>query len=280
MAIHHISKESLPLARLAKADGHKFDHGHVLVLTGPAGRTGAARLAARGALRLGAGLVTLGVPPEAKAEVAAHLTAMMLRPVKDAEDLNEILTDNRFSALCLGPALGVEHMHSEIVECALASHRATVLDADALTLLSKSRALMEALHGTCVLTPHAGEFARLFPDLKLVGDVTDAERVCAAAEQAGCVILLKGARTFVATPAGDCGLHTAQGSRAAPWLATAGAGDVLAGFIAGAFARGFAPALAAEISAWLHVECALSFGPGLIAEDLPEQLPLVFRQLF
>jgi ADP-dependent NAD(P)H-hydrate dehydratase / NAD(P)H-hydrate epimerase len=162
-----------------------------------------------------------------------------------------------------------------------------VLDADALTILSQHPDLFAALHDGCILTPHAGEFARLFPDIaeKLAAPATtgpayskvDATR--AAAKRAGCMVLFKGPDTVIAAPDGRCSINSAHYDRAAPWLATAGSGDVLAGFITGLLARGFKPIKAAETAAWLHVECARSFGPGLIAEDLPEELPKVFRAL-
>ena len=165
--------------------------------------------------------------------------------------------------------------------------RNLVLDADALTILSQNPDLFAALHDGCVLTPHAGEFARLFPDIaaKLAAPATkgpayskvDATREAAA--RAGCVVLYKGPDTVIAGPTGRCAINSAHYDRAAPWLATAGSGDVLAGFITGLLARGFSPFDAACTAAWLHVECALSFGPGLVAEDLPEELPKVFRVL-
>ncbi len=266
---------------------HKFSHGHALLLSGGSGKTGAARLAARGALRIGAGLVTLGVPPSAQQEVACHITALMLQRVGDAEAFEAVLEDARITALCLGPGLGVARAQA-LVPVALASARPTVLDADALTAFADDPDLLfSQLHETCVLTPHGGEFARLFPDIaeKLKATPTvgpayskvDATR--AAAARAGCVVLFKGADTVIAAPDGQCSVHGAVYERAAPWLATAGAGDVLAGFITGLLARGFAPMQAAETAAWLHVECARSFGPGLIAEDLPEVLPEVLSRL-
>lgn len=268
---------------------HKYDHGHALILTGGSGKTGAARLAARGALRIGAGLVTLGVPGSAQMEVAAQITALMLRRIDGAEALAGALQDARLNALCLGPGLGVDRA-GELVETALsAAHRpAVVLDADALTAFAEApEVLFDLLHDRCVLTPHGGEFARLFPDIaaRLAETPTrgpayskvDATR--AAAERAGCVVLYKGADTVIASPFGACVVNSAHYDRAAPWLATAGSGDVLAGFITGLLARGLSPMDAAQTGAWLHVECALTFGPGLIAEDLPEQLPAVFRAL-
>ncbi len=265
--------------RLAKrSDNHKYGHGHVLVLSGGPGRGGAARMAARGALRIGAGLVTLGVPPAAQQENAARLDAIMLRRVADAAALTGLLEDQRLNAVCIGPGLGLTDDHAALVAAVLAAGRATLLDADALTLLSRDPVLADMLHEGCVLTPHAGEFGRLFPAIaENVPDRIDATR--AAAAQAGCTVLLKGAVTAIASADGTTAIHRAEGPRAAPWLATAGAGDVLAGFVSGLLARGFDPLQAAETAAWLHVECARAFGPGLIAEDLPDMLPQVFRTL-
>ncbi|WP_298847581.1 NAD(P)H-hydrate dehydratase [uncultured Ruegeria sp.] len=270
-----------------RADQHKYSYGHALILSGTAGKTGAARLAARGALRIGAGLVTLGVPPSAQMEVASQITALMLQLVEGKDGLDDVLADMRVNALCLGPALGLERAQT-LVPAALAARRATVLDADALSAFSGDPGtLFEQVHENCVLTPHGGEFARLFPDIaeKLNAEPArgpayskvDATRE--AAIRAGCVILFKGSDTVVAAPDGRCSVSSANYDRSAPWLATAGAGDVLAGFITGLLARGFQPMQAAEAAAWLHVECALQFGPGLIAEDLPEQLPKVFRKM-
>lgn len=266
---------------------HKYSHGHALILSGGSGQTGAARLAARGALRIGAGLVTLGVPPSAQMEVASQITALMLQRVEDGTALTEILADERLNALCVGPALGLERAR-DLVPIVLATSRSVVLDADALTAFADApTALFEQLHKNCVLTPHGGEFARLFPDIaeKLTAEPTkgpayskiDATR--AAAKRAGCTVLFKGADTVIASPDGRCSINSAQYERAAPWLATAGAGDVLAGFITGLLARGLDPHAAAETGAWLHVECAIAFGPGLIAEDIPEVMPQVLRGL-
>ncbi|UWP90048.1 NAD(P)H-hydrate dehydratase [Aliiroseovarius crassostreae] len=268
-------------------DEHKYSHGHALILSGPSGKGGAARLSARGALRIGAGLVTVAPTPGAVQENAARLDAIMLSPVGDKQALEAVLADERFNALCLGPGLGIERAR-ELVPVALLAGRATVLDADALTAFAEEpQAFFDQLHENCVLTPHGGEFARLFPDIaqKLNAPAVkgpayskvDATREAAA--RAGCVLLLKGADTVIAAPDGQCSIHSAHYERAAPWLATAGSGDVLAGFVTGLLARGFSPMQAAETAAWLHVECALEFGPGLIAEDLPEMLPKVFRKI-
>jgi hydroxyethylthiazole kinase-like uncharacterized protein yjeF len=302
VTIAHENERPFP-GWLAKRKAHKYTHGHALILSGPSGRGGAARLSARGALRIGAGVVTVGCPPEAIAENAARLDAVMLRGVADGAALAGVLEDGRINALCLGPGLGTGEREAGLVGAALgrvgnlptagaargqiAHPTPTVLDADALTILAREPDLFAALHGACVLTPHAGEFARLFPDLaeKLAAPAikgpayskVDATREAAA--RAGCVVLYKGPDTVIADPSGRCSINSAHYDRAAPWLATAGSGDVLAGFITGLLARGFDPMQAAETAAWLHVECARHFGPGLIAEDLPEQLPAVFRGL-
>ncbi|MBE0414136.1 NAD(P)H-hydrate dehydratase [Yoonia sp.] len=278
-----------PSVALGKGAGHKFSHGHALVLSGGVGKGGAARLAARGALRVGAGVVTLGCPPAALIENAAQLNAVMLQAIKDADALAQVLMDPRITAVCLGPGLGLGARAAALVAATLGREgaRPAVLDADALTLLAGDPALFGALHARCVLTPHAGEFARLFPDLaeKLAApSVTgpayskvDATRD--AARRVGCVVLFKGPDTVIADPSGRCSINASVYARAAPWLATAGSGDVLAGVIVGLLARGHAPMQAAETAAWLHTETALHCGPGLIAEDLPEALPQVFRAL-
>lgn len=266
---------------------HKYSHGHALIVSGPAGQCGAARLAARGALRVGAGVVTLACPPDAVSENAGRLDAVMVRAVADAAGLTAMLADARINALCLGPAMGPGARQSALLAAALRSGRRLVLDADALTLIARSPALFGALHQGCVLTPHAGEFARLFPDIAanlnapaMTGPAfSKADAVKTAAQRAGCVVLLKGPDTVIADASGACCLSAAQYGDAAPWLATAGAGDVLAGIITGLLARGADPLQAAGTGAWLHAECARAFGPGLIAEDLPEQLPAVFRGL-
>ncbi|WP_224824520.1 NAD(P)H-hydrate dehydratase [Cognatishimia sp. MH4019] len=267
-----------------RTDRHKYDRGHALVLSGGPGKTGAARLAARGALRVGAGLVTLGVPPSAQMEVACQVMSIMLARVPDAEALTGLLDDKRFNALCLGPGLGVSDATRTLVLAALDAKRATVLDADALAAFQHDpETLFARLHHGCVLTPHAGEFARLFPDLaeawrdrSVIGEPgSKVTAVREAANRAGCTVLLKGADTVVAVPDGQTRIVAAVYGRAAPMLATAGSGDVLAGFITGLMAQGYAPSAAASRAAWLHQECGRMFGPGLIAEDLPEVLPRV-----
>jgi hydroxyethylthiazole kinase-like uncharacterized protein yjeF len=223
------------------------------------------------------------------AEVAAQVTAVMLRPVPDAAALAGMLRDGRITALCLGPGLGLDRRAGGLVAQALedGEGRGIVLDADALTLLAGDAGSAARISGRCVLTPHGGEFARLFPAIAarlaepaVAGPAfsrVDAARE--AAQRAGCVVLLKGPDTVIAAPDGRCAISSAAYGREVPWLATAGAGDVLAGFITGLLARGTEPFAAACLAAWLHVDCARLAGPGLIAEDLPEALPAVLRGL-
>jgi hydroxyethylthiazole kinase-like uncharacterized protein yjeF len=258
-----------------KPDGHKYSRGHCVVVSGPAHATGAARLAARGALRAGAGLVSVASPPGAVAVNAAHLTAIMVKPFDGPMGLSALLADKRFNAIALGPGLGVGDATQDLVSAALAGSAAVVLDADALTSFADNSAgLFAQLHFRSVLTPHEGEFERLFPGL-LVKGPTRLESARSAARAARCVVLVKGPDTVIAAPDGRAAVNT----NAPPWLATAGTGDVLAGMIAGLLAQGMEAFEAACAGAWLHGEAAARFGVGLIAEDIPEQLPHVLRTL-
>lgn len=264
-----------------KADGHKYARGHAVVCSGGLASTGAARLAARGALRAGAGLVTLATPRAALMVNAAASLAVMVRPVDGATELAEFLADQRHNAVVLGPGGGIGESMREAVLAALASAASLVLDADALTSFADdSGALFAAIAGRpggVVLTPHDGEFARLFNCLS-GGDKAASKdnKVRAAARVSGAIVLLKGADTVVAAPDGRASIA----ANAPPYLATAGAGDVLAGMIAGLLAQGMPAFEAASAAVWLHGEAATAFGPGLIAEDLSEALPAVYRRLF
>lgn len=262
-----------------KIDGHKYTRGHAVVVSGGAAHTGAARLAARGALRAGAGLVTVATPPAALLVNAAHLTAIMLAPFDGADGLTQILEDKRKNALLIGPGAGVGAETRENVLAALLSGAAMVLDADALTSFAEiPRDLFVAIKGyfagPVVLTPHEGEFARLFPALAASGE-SKLVRARRAAAEAGAVILLKGPDTVIAAPDGRAAILINAG----PELATAGSGDVLAGIILGLLAQDMPPFEAAAAAAWLHGEAGAVFGPGLIAEDIPEMLPAVMRDL-
>jgi hydroxyethylthiazole kinase-like uncharacterized protein yjeF len=256
-------------------EGHKYARGHALVVSGPAHATGACRLGARGALRAGAGLVTVASPLDAVAVNAAHLTAIMLRPFEGPEGLADLLADRRKNAVLLGPAGGVGEAMCRLVEAALRAPAAVVLDADALTsfagALPRLAAAIAAHGGPVVLTPHDGEFDRLFGS----DGGSRLERARRGAAESGAVVLLKGADTVIAAPDRRAAINT----NAPPWLATAGSGDVLGGFVTGLLAQGMPAFEAAAAAAWLHGAAASDFGPGLIAEDLPERLPSVLARL-
>jgi len=283
MTLTPITQASLP--DLEKAQGHKYDHGHAVVLSGEPGQGGAARLAARAALRIGAGLVTVAAPQRALFEHTAQLNAIMVRGIDGPAGLEDLLEDMRVTSLCLGPGLGLKKVTVDLVRVALQTGLPTVLDADALSRFERTPdVLFEQLHAKTVLTPHAGEFRRLFPGLETAIDydadlLARAEEVAVAAARAGCAVLLKGPDTLIAEPEGAMFHHAATGARAAPWLATAGAGDVLSGLITGLMARGHAPVVAASTAVWLHVSAARHVGPGLIAEDLSEAMPHILRTL-
>jgi hydroxyethylthiazole kinase-like uncharacterized protein yjeF len=265
-----------------QVDGHKYARGHAVVVSGDITATGAARMSARGALRAGAGLVTLATPRDALAVNASALTAVMVRPIDTVIEFAELLSDKRFNTCVIGPGAGVGDRTCDLVLTALTAKRDLVLDADALTSFAGApdrlfEAIKTAAHPQVILTPHEGEFPRLFSDIsnKHPGR-SKLERVRAAAERSGAVVLLKGPDTVVAAPDGRATIA----ANAPPWLATAGAGDVLSGMIAGMLAQGTPAFEAASIAVWMHGEAAREAGPGLIAEDLPETLPAVFRRLY
>jgi len=258
------------------ADTHKYRRGHAVVVSGGPASTGAARLAATAALRIGAGLVTVASPPDALPINAAHLTAVMLRAFEGPDGLREVLGDARKNAIVLGPGLGVGEPPAALVEAALAGRRAAVLDADALTsFVGNPRRLLAAIAaatGPVVVTPHDGEFARLVPDLNVGSRL---RRARAAATRSGAVVVLKGPDTVVAAPDG----RAAIADNAPPTLATAGSGDVLAGMIGGLLAQGMPAFEAAAAAVWLHGEAAHRIGRGLIAEDIAGALPAILAGL-
>jgi ADP-dependent NAD(P)H-hydrate dehydratase / NAD(P)H-hydrate epimerase len=257
-------------------ESHKYARGHAVVVSGPVYSTGAARLAARGALRMGAGLVTIASPRDALEVNAAQLTAIMVREADDARGLKSLLADQRKNAVLIGPGVGVGERTKEMVLTALGSNAAVVLDADALTSFAEDPgplfAAITSRAGPVVLTPHDGEFARLFGDL---ASAPKLERARQAAARSGAIIALKGADTVVAAPGGPASIN----ATASPWLATAGTGDVLAGLVLGLLAQGMPGFAATSAAVWLHGAAAKEFGPGLIAEDLPESVPKVLREL-
>lgn len=295
-----INRPSLwqPTFEVASLDAHKYTRGHAVVVSGPAESTGAARLGARGALRVGAGLVTLAGSGAATAINATHCTAVMVRAIPSDGTLTEFLSDRRRNAVLIGPGAGVAAATAASVMTVLGSAAAAVLDADALTsfVLDATEApvkaaglgfvvrsadpepvkegLFEAIRAReapVVLTPHEGEFKRLFGEIA----GSKLERARQAAATSGAVVVLKGPDTVIAAPDGRAAIN----DNAPPWLATAGSGDVLAGFATGLLAQRMPAFEAACAAVWLHGECANRFGIGLIAEDLSEQLPHVLGRL-
>jgi hydroxyethylthiazole kinase-like uncharacterized protein yjeF len=251
--------------------GNKYTRGHALI-SGGYPMTGAARMAARAAARAGAGLTTIAVSEIALPIYATALTSIMVRPLAAPEDFDHLLDDRRISAFLIGPGAGLGKETSARALAMLATGRPTLLDADAITSFQNDPpALDRAIVGPCVMTPHEGEFRRLFDP---TGDKLTRTR--AAAQRSGASIVLKGSDTVIAAPDGQAIIN----ANAPPTLATAGSGDVLSGIVLGLLAQGMEPFLAAAAAVWLHGAAAAAFGPGLLAEDLPDLLPGVFRRLY
>ncbi|WP_454684700.1 NAD(P)H-hydrate dehydratase [Ancylobacter moscoviensis] len=261
-----------------RPQGHKYSRGHLVAVSGPARATGATRLAARAALRAGAGLVTVACPEAAMVIHATNLSAVMVRPVEDAAGLAHLLTDRRLSTVVIGPGVGVgQGARDRLLACA---DRRLVLDADLITSFKgdvDTLATIIKASPAAVATPHDGEFARLFARCPEVLEAPSRlERARAGAARLGATLLLKGPDTVVASPDG----RAAIAANAPPWLATAGAGDVLSGIVGGLLAQGMPPLEAAAAGVWLHGEAAREAGPGLVADDLIEALRPVYRRLF
>ncbi len=253
------------------ADTHKYARGHLLVRAGGIETGGAGRLAARAGLRAGAGLVTIAAPPSSLPTHGAHLNAVMLRRCADTRAWREMIADQRLRACIIGPGNGTDAATREAVLAALERRLAVVIDADAISVFADDpQCLFTALNQHCILTPHEGEFARLF-------DIRGAriDRAHAAAAQSGCTVILKGADTLIAGADGRLAINV----NAPPTLATAGSGDVLAGICGGLLAQGMDGFAAAAAAVWLHGAAANAFGPGLIAEDICESLPAALAAL-
>ncbi|HEY0600044.1 NAD(P)H-hydrate dehydratase [Brevundimonas sp.] len=254
------------------AEAHKHARGRLGVVSGKATQTGAARLAARGGLRIGAGLVRILCPPDAAAVIAPAIEAIMLTPFGSPEALGEAAAG--MDAVVIGPAAGVTEATQAHVRALAVTGAALVVDADGLTVFEGwPDDLFDVLDRDDVLTPHEGEFRRLFPGLLEAGREAAAAE---AAKRAGAVVVLKGPATVIAAPDGRISVN----GNGVPWLATAGTGDVLAGMIGGLMAQRMDSFDAARAAVWLHAEAARGIGPGLIAEDLPERLPAVLAALY
>jgi ADP-dependent NAD(P)H-hydrate dehydratase / NAD(P)H-hydrate epimerase len=261
---HYVQR---PQLLVPDASTHKYDRGHAVIVSGQRFRTGASRLAAYAALGVGAGLVTLAGDEAALVEQSAHVTAIMLRE----RDHNWSVIDDRVRALAVGPGLEPSELTKEIVLELLEKHVPIVIDAGGLTAFSDTtNILFSNVNASCVLTPHEGEFARLFPDIALENRIFASQK---AACRSGAVVLLKGPNTVIAAPNGQYAIN----DHASPWLATAGSGDVLTGLICGLLAQGMVPFDAACAAAWLHGDIGVRAGAGLTADSMIDIIPLVLQ---
>jgi NAD(P)H-hydrate epimerase len=255
------------------AADHKYTRGHTLVVGGAA-MPGATRLASRAARRVGVGMLTVAAPREAHAFYLSDQPGLIVRPMATADDLAALLADKRITSILVGSGLPPTAETRGLVETAVASGRPVVIDGGGLTAFAGDLTSLQRLgRAEIVLTPHEGEFARLFPHADRARD--KATRAAAAARESGCTLVFKGADTVVASPAGRAAINM----DAPAWLATAGSGDVLAGLVAGLLGQGAGPFEAAAAAVSLHGMAGAAFGPGLIAEDLPELVPEVLRDL-
>ncbi|MDQ8029606.1 MAG: NAD(P)H-hydrate dehydratase [Brevundimonas sp.] len=267
--LHEDWRKALPWPDV---DTHKHARGRLGVVSGKASQTGAARLAARAGLRIGAGVVRILCPPDAVPVIASAIEAVMVAPFTTDEALAAAAREK--DAIVIGPAAGVNDATAANIRALAETGAALVIDADGLTVFKDwPEELFGLLDRDDVLTPHEGEFKRLFPGLLELGRELAAME---AARRAGAVVVLKGAETLIAAPDG----RLAHNDNGVPWLATAGSGDVLAGMIGGLIAQRMDSFDAARAAVWMHAEAARLFGPGLIAEDLPERLPQVLSALY
>jgi ADP-dependent NAD(P)H-hydrate dehydratase / NAD(P)H-hydrate epimerase len=245
---------------------HKYKRGHALIYGGYP-MTGAARLAAHAAARMGAGLTTIAVPEHALSIYTAGLMSIMIKPLQAPDSMELLLADTRFSGFLIGPGAGLSEESKTNTLQMLATKKPLVIDADAITSFKEQPSLLfQSIAGPCVLTPHEGEFDRIFA---IKGDKL--QRARAAAKQSGAIVILKGADTVIASPDGRAVIN----SNAPATLATAGSGDVLSGMILGLLSQGMDPFLACCAAVWMHGAAAKLFGIGLIADDLPDLLPKV-----
>ncbi len=264
-----------------KGSEHKYGYGHSLVLSGSRSKMGAAELAGIAALRVGSGLVTLGLHKDTFYNHTSEVKALMKAKIYNKENLCDVLSDERINALCLGPGLGIEENTRDLIKTALEAKRHVVLDADAISAFQDDpNSLFEQLHDKVVLTPHFGEFARLFPDLARKirkENFTKIKAVQQASILCGANVLLKGQQTIIASPGGQTYLVNGSDFKNSSWLATAGSGDVLAGMITGLMARSITPIKSAVLAAYIHLQTSNLYGPGLIADDIPNMIPRVLQ---
>lgn len=272
MQIPLVNSPQLWKAALPQIDAgdNKYSRGHAVVFGGYP-LTGASRVAARAAARMGAGLTTIAVSDEALPIYAAALESVMVKSISAMQDREQLISDDRVTAYLIGPGAGVTAETRKLVLQLLATRKPLVIDADAISVFQNDpKTLFDAIHGPCVLTPHEGEFARIFA---MSG--SREQRAISAAEMAHATVVLKGANTLIATPNSPLIIN----ENAPANLATAGTGDVLAGMILGLLAQNMNANLASAAAVWMHGVAAKKFGKGLIAEDLPDLLPSVWKEL-
>ncbi len=256
-------------------EGNKYDRGHAIIMGGEWHSTGAGKLSAYAALRVGAGLVSIACNERSLQLYAVSLQAVMTKLMETSDDFADIVNDPRVKSILLGPGAGVNVHTKNCVLQALITSKPVVLDADALSVFSEiPEQLFSAINSPCILTPHEGEFARLFGRLINKGQQS-IDRALQAAKASNSVVVLKGANTVIASHDG----RYAVNNNATPFLATAGSGDVLAGMCTGLLAQSMPAFEAACAAVWLHAEAARSFGAGLIAEDISSQLPAILQKL-
>jgi NAD(P)H-hydrate epimerase len=251
-------------------EDNKYSRGHAVIFGGYP-LTGAARMAARAAARMGAGLTTIAVSDEALPIYSAALESVMVKSISATHDREQLISDDRVTAYLIGPGAGVTAETRTLVLKLLATRKPLVIDADAISVFQHDpKTLFDAIHGPCVLTPHEGEFARIFAMSE-----SREQRAVSAAEMAHATVVLKGAKTLIATPNNPLIINESAPAN----LATAGTGDVLAGMILGLLAQKMNANLASAAAVWMHGEAAKKFGKGLIAEDLPDLLPSVWKEI-
>lgn len=258
-----------------KQEGNKYDRGHAIIGGGGISSTGAAKIAARCALRSGAGLVSVACDAESLPVYAASFQAVMTKLVANVSEFTKLIDDKRVTAISLGSGAGIIEKTKEFVLAALAKNKSVVIDADALSVFADNpHLLFSAIKSPCILTPHEGEFKRLFGTLIDDGDSREI-RAQMAAQLSGAVVILKGFNTVIAAPDGRIAINY----NATPHLASAGTGDALAGICVGLLAQNMPAFEAACASVWLHAEAASRFGAGLTADDIAELLPEILKEL-
>lgn len=269
---------SVPGLNLPRAS-HKHARGRLCVLSGSRGASGAAQLAAKAGLIGGAGFVTILSGQGALNEIASANPELVARSYDRQLGFDTVLSSHRADAAVLGPGAGITDSLTDQVLSASGAEIPLVLDADALSVFEDApQRLFAALHAHCVLTPHGGEYARLFPDLAkdhASGKINKITATRRAAQRAGAIVMFKGPDTVIAHPDGRVRINTHASAR----LATAGTGDVLAGLIGALLAQGQSAFDAASAAAWSHGDAGLRLGPGAIVTDVLGQLPSVLSGL-